>query len=498
MPLCAEPAAARRNRRRVREIYLASFPREERMPFFLMCLLAKMPQTQFLAFREGEQVCGFAYMAVLDVMEFLLFLAVDPALRSRGYGSAILREIAALYRAASASSPSSAATRRRTTPRSACAAGSSICAMGMPRPDTSWSFPAKSRKSFCKTGTLTRRSALPSSRSTATAPCARRSSAPTAESNARRGGPRTQVLGPPRLCPLIPARSRAPGRSWRTGAGPPPRRRVGAQGYRARPPPARTRAPPAPRPAARPRCARRSAPRAARAAQFVRSCASPPEGSLRPGHALQAVHGAQALGRLLDAAPERRGIARARLRPECAHRQRLAPPHGLDAPGEALSAQHGQHSLSAAALFHRAGFIIPPRSRAPGRSWRTGAGPPPRCRAGAQGYRARRLRPERAHRQRPAPPHGLDAPGEALPAQHGQHSLSAAALLRRRVHSGQVTRSRPFMALRRWAASSMPRRSAGVSRAPASGQNARTSSARPRRTASMRPAKRSPRSTGST
>ena len=93
MPLCAEPAAARRNRRRVREIYLASFPREERMPFFLMCLLAKMPQTQFLAFREGEQVCGFAYMAVLDGMAFLLFLAVDPALRSRGYGSAILRDM---------------------------------------------------------------------------------------------------------------------------------------------------------------------------------------------------------------------------------------------------------------------------------------------------------------------------------------------------------------------------------------------------------------------
>jgi len=97
MPLYAEPAAARRNRRRVREIYLVSFPREERMPFFLMCLLAKMPQTQFLAFREGEQVCGFAYLAVLDGMAFLLFLAVDPALRSRGYGSAILREIAALY-----------------------------------------------------------------------------------------------------------------------------------------------------------------------------------------------------------------------------------------------------------------------------------------------------------------------------------------------------------------------------------------------------------------
>ena len=266
------------------------FPREERMPFFLMCLLAKMPQTQFLAFREGEQVCGFAYMAVLDGMEFLLFLAVDPALRSRGYGSAILREIAALY-----------PDCKRLVSIERCDAPADNAAQRLRRRQFYL------RNGYAQTGYLVELSGQKqeillqngdfdpeecsaffqkySNGAIASADL----SAPTAESNAGRGGPRTQVLGPPVFVP-----------------------------------------------------------------------------SFRPGHALQAVHGAQALGRLLDAAPQRRGIARAASGQNA--RTASAPPHGLDAPGEALPAQHGQHSLSAAALFHRPGFIIPPRSRAPGRS----------------------------------------------------------------------------------------------------------------------------------
>ena len=54
-------------------------------------------------------------------------------------------------------------------------------------------------------------------------------------------------------------------------------------------------------------------------------------------------------------------------------------------------------------------------------------------RRSAGGIARARLRPERAHRQRPAPPHGLDAPGKAFPAQHGQHIVSVAALFRRGV-----------------------------------------------------------------
>ena len=290
MPLCAEPAAARRNRRRVREIYLASFPREERMPFFLMCLLAKMPQTQFLAFREGEQVCGFAYMAVLDGMEFLLFLAVDPALRSRGYGSAILREIAALY-----------PDCKRLVSIERCDAPADNAAQRLRRRQFYL------RNGYAQTGYLVELS-----------------------------GQKQEILlqngdfDPEECSRLLPEVQQ--------------RRHASADLPRQRLNPTQDGAAREPRFSGRP--------------VFVPS--------FRPGHALQAVHGAQALGRLLDAAPQRRGIARAASGQNA--RTASAPPHGLDAPGEALPAQHGQHSLSAAALFHRPGFIIPPRSRAPGRS----------------------------------------------------------------------------------------------------------------------------------
>ena len=230
-----------------------------------------------------------------------------------------------------------------------------------------------------------------------------------------------------------------------------------------------------------------------------------------------------------------------------------APPHGLDAPGEALPAQHGQHSLSAAALFHRrvpsaqatrsrpfmthrrwAASSMPRRSagvsRAPasGQNARTASAPPRRAARAAQFVRScafspggvhsaqvTRSRPFMAHRRWAASSMPRRSAGVSRAPASGQNARTSSSLPRRAAraaqfvrscafspagvhHSAQATRSSPFMAHRRWAASSMPRRSAGVSRAPASGQNARTASARPRRTASMRPAKRSPRSTGST
>ena len=80
--------------RKVKEIYLASFPKKERMPFWTMLLLSKMDSTKFWEFSDGETVCGFAYVAAVQNIVFIMFLAVVPACRSRGYGSAALAEIA--------------------------------------------------------------------------------------------------------------------------------------------------------------------------------------------------------------------------------------------------------------------------------------------------------------------------------------------------------------------------------------------------------------------
>jgi GNAT superfamily N-acetyltransferase len=81
------------NKQRVKEIYFNSFPKNERMPFWLMLVMSKLWNTQFLAFCDGETVCGFAYMAVTRKLIFVMFLAVDEGIRSYGYGSRILDEL---------------------------------------------------------------------------------------------------------------------------------------------------------------------------------------------------------------------------------------------------------------------------------------------------------------------------------------------------------------------------------------------------------------------
>ena len=86
-----------KNARAVKSIYLEAFPKEERMPFWTMRLLDKLPATQLLAFYDGAVLCGFAYLGVEGDVVFLMFLAVDQTLRSRGYGSAILQVLRERY-----------------------------------------------------------------------------------------------------------------------------------------------------------------------------------------------------------------------------------------------------------------------------------------------------------------------------------------------------------------------------------------------------------------
>ena len=79
--------------RNVRKMYLDAFPPAERMPFPMMVAMSKLWNTVFLEFSDGDTPCGFAYLAHNRQLVFIMFLAVDQALRSKGYGSAILHEI---------------------------------------------------------------------------------------------------------------------------------------------------------------------------------------------------------------------------------------------------------------------------------------------------------------------------------------------------------------------------------------------------------------------
>ena len=83
--------------RNVRQMYLNAFPAEERMPFPAMVAMSKLWHTDFLEFYDGDTLCGFVYPAHTRKLVFIMFLAVDKVLRSKGYGSAILHKIQRRY-----------------------------------------------------------------------------------------------------------------------------------------------------------------------------------------------------------------------------------------------------------------------------------------------------------------------------------------------------------------------------------------------------------------
>ena len=81
----------------VKRIYFESFPKSERMPFPLMVAMSKLWNTDFLGYYEEDTLCGFIYLAHNRKIVFVMFFAVDAALRSKGFGSAILQEIQKKY-----------------------------------------------------------------------------------------------------------------------------------------------------------------------------------------------------------------------------------------------------------------------------------------------------------------------------------------------------------------------------------------------------------------
>lgn len=81
----------------VKHIYFRSFPKNERMPFPIMVAMSKLWNTDFLSFYDKETLCGLIYLAIAKNLAFVMFLAVDESLRSRGYGSTILREVEKKY-----------------------------------------------------------------------------------------------------------------------------------------------------------------------------------------------------------------------------------------------------------------------------------------------------------------------------------------------------------------------------------------------------------------
>ena len=83
--------------RRAKALYHTAFPKEERLPWWLLRLNARRSGIDLTAFMDGDTFCGFTASATAGNMHFLLFFAIPEDLRGRGYGSAILSQLRQNY-----------------------------------------------------------------------------------------------------------------------------------------------------------------------------------------------------------------------------------------------------------------------------------------------------------------------------------------------------------------------------------------------------------------
>ncbi|MDO3412529.1 GNAT family N-acetyltransferase [Saccharibacillus sp. CPCC 101409] len=81
----------------IRSLYESAFPPNEKAPLAILLHKARKDFVDFLAFYDGDVQAGFAYLVAERDLVFLMYLAVEPSLRSKGYGSRILRELRQLY-----------------------------------------------------------------------------------------------------------------------------------------------------------------------------------------------------------------------------------------------------------------------------------------------------------------------------------------------------------------------------------------------------------------
>lgn len=75
-------------------LYESSFPETERIPTEILLKKSGQGIADFFAYYDKDRLVGFSFATVSDQAVFLIYLTVEPDLRSKGYGSMILKHIA--------------------------------------------------------------------------------------------------------------------------------------------------------------------------------------------------------------------------------------------------------------------------------------------------------------------------------------------------------------------------------------------------------------------
>lgn len=77
----------------IKSLICRAFPKNEQIPMWLLHILAIRKSVEFTAYYNGDLFCGISYAVNNGNLVFVLYLAVNDKIRSKGYGSAIIQYI---------------------------------------------------------------------------------------------------------------------------------------------------------------------------------------------------------------------------------------------------------------------------------------------------------------------------------------------------------------------------------------------------------------------
>jgi len=81
----------------IKELYTSAFPRQEQVPLSFLINKTKKDTVRFDAYYDGDVFVGLAYTMSFEDMTYLWYLATDPNLRTKGYGSQIMQHLIEVY-----------------------------------------------------------------------------------------------------------------------------------------------------------------------------------------------------------------------------------------------------------------------------------------------------------------------------------------------------------------------------------------------------------------
>ena len=88
----------KKDKKKVKELYIDSFPEEERCPFLILLSKVRKNKGEFYAFYDEDNYVGLIYNIVYKDLVYIYYLAIDKESRNKGYGTRVLTDMKEMYK----------------------------------------------------------------------------------------------------------------------------------------------------------------------------------------------------------------------------------------------------------------------------------------------------------------------------------------------------------------------------------------------------------------